>query len=200
MMDQAEKIMGIDYGSKLAGTTAAAMLVDNSLRIWQSDRGQNADEWLLKLINSLQPKVIYIDAPLTLPKVYVKGVYTASEEYFYRACDKEVNAMSPMFIGGLTARAIKFKATLSESGIAVLETYPSQLAKLLLSHLSDYKKGLAALPIHTEALQSLLPYQVLVPPINWHQFDSLLAWLSGYRHSQQQAILYGDANEGRIIV
>jgi uncharacterized protein len=199
-MSQADKIMGIDYGSKLAGTTAAVMLNGGRLEVWQSERGQNADEWLTDLASSLQPKVVYIDAPLTLPKVYTQGVYTSAEEYFYRVCDKEVQAMSPMFIGGLTARAIKLKAKLSETGIAVLETYPSQLAKILLNHLPDYKKGLATLPVFTEALQSLLPYQINQPLANWHQFDCLLAWYSGYRHSTQQALLYGDAKEGRIIV
>ncbi len=199
-MSLAEQIMGVDYGSKLAGTTAATMIIGGKLKIWQSERGQNADEWLVNLTSDLNPKQVFIDAPLTLPKVYSHGVFTVKEEYFYRACDKEVQAMSPMFIGGLTARAIKLRARLNESGIAVIETYPSQLNKILLGHLSNYKKGLDALPVFTETLQGLLPFPILQPPINWHQFDCLLAWLSGYRHNHKQAILYGDAKEGRIIV
>ncbi|GAB3197296.1 putative nuclease with RNAse H fold [Pontibacter aydingkolensis] len=199
-MSQAVNFIGVDYGSKLAGTTAAAYVAGGQLQISQSQRGQNADEWLWQLVNTLQPKAIFIDAPLTLPKVYTQGVYTSATEYFYRACDREVQAMSPMFIGGLTARAIQFRAKLSETGIAILETYPSQLAKLLFSHLQDYKKSPVALPVFTDALQGLLPFQLKQPPVNWHQFDSLLAWFSSYRHNQGQSILYGDATEGRIIV
>lgn len=199
-MNQAAQIMGVDYGSKLAGTTAAAYVADGELSISQSQRGQNADEWLWQLINSIKPSQVFIDAPLTLPKVYSQGIYSSGEEYFYRACDKEVQAMSPMFIGGLTARAIQIRARLSEAGIAILETYPSQLARQLFSHLPEYKKSLAALPLFTDALQGLLPIPLHQPPASWHQYDSLLAWLSGYRHSQGQAILYGDATEGRIIV
>lgn len=55
--------MGIDYGSKLAGTTAVAMLVKNELRLWQSTRGQDADTWLKALVRELKPKVVYMDAP-----------------------------------------------------------------------------------------------------------------------------------------
>lgn len=199
-LSQAALIMGIDYGSKLAGTTAAAFVSDGKLLVDQSLRGQNADEWLWQLVSTVHPKVVYLDAPLSLPKVYIQGVFTPGAEYFYRACDREVQAMSPMFIGGLTARAIQLTAKLSQAGIAVLETYPSQTAKILFHHLPEYKKDLAALPNFTEALQGLLPFPLQSPPSNWHQFDSLLAWFSGYRHSQGQAILYGDATEGRIIV
>ncbi|WP_299824511.1 DUF429 domain-containing protein [uncultured Pontibacter sp.] len=192
--------MGVDYGSKLAGTTAAAYVSGGSIDVVQSQQNKNADEWLWQLLAAVEAKTVFVDAPLTLPKVYGQGIYTSDAEYFYRSCDKEVQAMSPMFIGGLTARAIQLRAKLSEAGIAVLETYPSQLNKLLFSHLAGYKKDLAALPVYTEALQGLLPLPVLHPPSNWHQFDSLLAWYSGYRHSKGQSILYGDAKEGRIVV
>ena len=192
--------MGVDYGSKLAGTTAAAYLVNGQIQVSQSQRGQDADDWLWQLVNSVQPKVVYLDAPLSLPKVYAKGVFTSTEEYFYRACDREVQAMSPMFIGGLTARAIRLRAKLGEAGIAILETYPSQLAKQLFPNQTAYKKSSAAVSEFSEKLQSLLPFPVQQPAANWHQFDSLLAWYSGYRHSQGQAILYGDATEGRIII
>ncbi|MFD2515539.1 hypothetical protein ACFSRY_16825 [Pontibacter locisalis] len=194
------KHLGIDFGSKLAGTTAAAMVQDKALKVWQSHRGQDADKWLLELITELQPGEIFIDAPLTLPGIYTQGVYTSDAEYFYRACDREVQAMSPMFIGGLTARAIRLRATLAENGRAVLETYPSQLAKLIFPQHSGYKKGLTALSVYTETLQDLLPFPIAEAPTNWHQFDSLLAWYSGYRHLQGQAQLYGDPREGRIIV
>ncbi|WP_439883124.1 hypothetical protein ACSX1A_08115 [Pontibacter sp. MBLB2868] len=193
--------MGIDYGSRLAGTTAVAMVQNGLLEVWQSTRGQDADKWLLNLTKALKPNTVFIDAPLSLPKVYAADdAFTSGSEYFYRVCDKEVQAMSPMFLGGLTARAIRFRVTLAEQGLPALETYPSQLAKLLFEHLPGYKKDPEALPVFTEALQSLLPVSIAASPSNWHQFDSLLAWFSGFRHLQGQSILYGDAREGRIIV
>lgn len=38
--------MGIDFGAKLAGTTAVAMVRDGALRLWQSEKGKDADSWL----------------------------------------------------------------------------------------------------------------------------------------------------------
>ncbi len=192
--------MGIDFGAKLAGTTAVAMVRDGALRLWQSEKGKDADSWLLYLIAELQPKVIFLDAPLSLPKVYAREAFTTASDFFYRQADREVQAMSPMFIGGLTARAIKLRTQLAAQGIAVLETYPSQANRLLFPHLQGYKKSLAALPTYAGALQGLLSCPLPIPPANWHQVDAILAWNSSYRHLHHQAILYGDPKEGVVIV
>lgn len=192
--------LGVDYGAKEAGTTAAAMLIQGEIQLWQSAKGQDANKWLLKLAEELQPKVLYIDAPLTLPRVYTQDTPSPTADYFYRQGDRELQAMSPMFIGGLTARAIKLRAQLADAGVAVLETYPSALAKRLLPQASGYKKSLAALPDLVRALQGLLKFPLKDVLQNWHQFDALLAWHSGYRHQVGQSVLYGDAREGRIIV
>lgn len=192
--------MGVDFGSQLAGTTATAVLVDGQLHLSQSKKGQNADKWLLDLIKEVKPKVIFIDAPLTLPAVYTQTPHSPTADFFYRACDREVKAMSPMFIGGLTARAIKLRTQLATAGIAMLETYPAQLQQLQFSHLDNYKKEFTALPAYVEALQDQIKLSIATPVTNWHQLDALLAWFSGYRHAQGQSVLYGDAREGRIIV
>ncbi|MCC9137768.1 hypothetical protein ACFSKU_02330 [Pontibacter silvestris] len=192
--------MGLDYGSQLAGTTAAAMLVEGQVQIWQSKKGQNADDWLLNLVQEVKPKLIYIDAPLTLPAVYSQTPLTVKADFFYRVCDREVKAMSPMIIGGLTARAIKLRTQLATAGVATLETYPTQLKHLLFPHLENYKKDLKYLTEFTEALEGMINFKINIPPANWHQLDAMLAWYSGCRHLQKQSVLYGDATEGRIIV
>jgi predicted nuclease with RNAse H fold len=192
--------IGIDYGSKLAGTTAVAALVDGKLQIRQSQRGQDADAWLLERIRELEPKMAFIDAPLTLPAVYTLTNHTTAPDYFFRAADREVQAMSPMFIGALTARAMKLRAELAVTGVGMLETYPGALVRLLMAEVEGYKKSAAALPVFTEALQHFLTYELAAVPENWHQFDALLAWYSGYRHYKGQSVLYGDATEGRILI
>lgn len=192
--------MGVDYGAKLAGTTAVAMLVQGELRVWQSPAGQDADKWLRELVLLQQAKVVYIDAPLSLPAIYGGATHTTTPDYFYRQADRELQAMSPMFIGGLTARAIQLRAQLALEGVAALETYPSALVSLLLPELQGYKQEPAALPAFAAALQGLLPVQLQEQPRSWHHFDAVLAWFSGYRHSNGQSELYGDAREGRIIV
>lgn len=199
-MQEKQQHIGVDFGAKLAGTTAAAMVVGGQLQVWQCIKGQDADSWLLDLVQQQQAKVTYIDAPLTLPSIYGQADHTASSDFFYRQADRELQAMSPMFIGGLTARAMKLRAQLAAVGVAVLETYPSALVRLLLPQLQGYKKDPASLPVYSEDLQGLLPYQLQEQPQNWQQFDAVLAWLSGYRHGLGQSVLYGDAREGRIIL
>lgn len=194
------KHAGIDFGAKLAGTTAVAGVQDEHLHLWQSIKGQDADAWLEKLVQVQQLNAIFIDAPLSLPQVYTSIVPPQSADYFYRQADRELKAMSPMFLGGLTARAMRLRARFAEQGIALLETYPSHAVKLLLPHLQGYKKDLEQLQAYIKAVQGLLPLPLQQAPVNWHQFDAVLAWLSGYRHSKHQARLYGDAREGCIIV
>ncbi|GAA4428341.1 hypothetical protein GCM10023188_12460 [Pontibacter saemangeumensis] len=200
MQEKTQQHMGVDYGARQSGTTAAAMVLQGQLHIWQSPAGQDADHWLQDLVLELQAKVIYLDAPLTLPKVYSQTASTTTSDYFYREADRSLQAMSPMFIGGLTARAMRLRAQLAEKGVAVLETYPSALIRVLLTELQGYKKDLTLLPVYAEALQGLLPFKLQEYPQNWHQFDALLAWFSGYRHGAGLSVLYGDAREGRIIV
>ncbi|MCC9167282.1 hypothetical protein [Pontibacter harenae] len=192
--------IGIDYGSKTAGTTAIAHLSEEKLYVEQSSKGADADLWVLQQITKYNSKLIFIDAPLTLPKAYFQEPALPESNFFYRVCDIEVGAMSPMFIGGLTARAIKLRTELATKGIGMLEAYPAALNKLLFAELTGYKKSLAALPLYVEALHGLLPYNLTTIPQNWHQFDALLAWYSGFRHMQGISILYGDSREGRIIV
>ncbi|MHA6247658.1 hypothetical protein ACXYMU_06965 [Pontibacter sp. CAU 1760] len=192
--------IGIDYGSQLAGTTAVAKLMQGRLKVWQSPKSKNADEWLQDLVEELEAKVIYLDAPLTLPAVYTMPPGAGAGDYFYRQADRELQAMSPMFIGGLTARAMRLRAIWAEAGIATLETYPAALNRLLLPQLEGYKKSLASLPDYVAALQGKLSFEIAEEPQNWHQFDAILAWLSGYRHQTGQSVLYGQAQEGRVIV
>lgn len=192
--------LGVDFGSKLAGTTAAAMVQQGELHVWQCEKGNDADQWLQELVRQLKPNVVYIDAPLTLPKVYGFAAQSPAADFFYRQADREVQAMSPMFLGGLTARAMRLRAQLANQGIAMLETYPAEASRLLLPQLQGYKKDPAALPDYTAALQRILKYNLHALPRNWHQVDAILCWLSGHRHQQQQSILYGDPYEGRIIV
>jgi len=112
-------IVGIDYGNKYAGTTVICYNSRHEIKFVQSSKNADADSFLLNELTYLNPDLIMIDAPLSLP-----GVYWLSSEYkdhFFRSCDRELRAMSPMFLGGLTARAISLIKKMN--GTEVLETY-----------------------------------------------------------------------------
>jgi predicted nuclease with RNAse H fold len=200
-MEDPSWLIGIDYGSKLAGTTVLSLLpwpVSLPVRRVQSAKGQDADTLILDTIQLLEGRcLIGLDAPLSLPGVY-RGLPGCSN-YFYREADRSCSAMSPMFLGGLTARAMQLSATLSEAGHPMYEVYPGALARHL--ELEHYQKKAKPdpLPRCTSGLAALLPFQSPVPE-NWHQLDSLLALWSAWRILNKEAISFGWKEEGEIFV
>lgn len=188
-------IAGIDFGSKLAGTTVLAWFDGHKVQLLQSAKGQDADALLEKWVTDKQISRVFMDAPLSLP-----GVYNGEgSDYFYRAGDRELGAMSPLFLGGLTARAMRLAAGWRRAGLEVNEAYPGALWKVMGDKKLAYKKDLADLSGCLALLQ--LHWQVKLPAVvNWHQFDALLALTTGFRHTQGKAKAYGDPHEGCIYV
>lgn len=191
-----EGIVGIDYGSKLAGTTVIAYNngFDKRIHLFQSQKNKCADSFILDKLSDLNCTTIGIDAPLSLPGVYT-GIQGCSD-FHYRKCDQETNAMSPMFLGGLTARAMKLKSQLTPR---VIEVYPKQVAVTFDLHEHGYKKTLSSIPMCLRELfkPSRFPFEVFQCE-NWHQFDAILALVASYRFQRNMAESIGDVNEGII--
>ncbi|MEO0340059.1 MAG: hypothetical protein AAF242_12690 [Bacteroidota bacterium] len=183
----------------MAGTTAIAFFNQNgkvSVRI--SEKKKDADQWMLKQLEELRLQTLFWDAPLSLP-----GVYTQPElynDYFYRASDKALSAMSPMFLGGLTARAMRLQTMLPNTVLQVFEVYPGFLAKVLGLAKKLYKKDNAYLPIFSQQLENDFEFKIENDLQNWHQFDALLALCTGLRYLKNEHQVYGDLEEGAIIV
>lgn len=190
---------GIDYGSKLAGTSAIVFAdSNNQLIVLQSEKKKDADKWLIKNVEENCLKELFIDAPLTLPEVYRLG---GNGDFFYRSADRELKCMSPMFLGGLTARAMRLRQTLMTSGIDCFETYPAALAKACKLENYGYKKN--GLQDCIQEIQALMPegYTHDKDQItNWHRFDALLAWISGHALRRGAGEWVGEQQEGRIGV
>lgn len=192
-------IVGIDYGSKYAGTTVICYNSVHRVRFIASAVNADADAFLLTELEYLQPDVIMIDAPLSLPGVYWLG--NGYRDHFFRSCDRELQAMSPMFLGGLTARAMSLHKTMNGMGSRMLETYPRKLAEILDLPLTHYKSKKANLPVVVDHLINTLGVRINPEQISsWHHLDALLAFLSGLRHLDQKSTVYGDPDEGVIVV
>lgn len=200
-MEDPSWLIGIDYGSKLAGTTVLSLLpwpLSSSVRRVQSAKSQDADTLIIHTIQSLKGRcLIGLDAPLSLPGVY-RGLPGCSN-YFYREADRSCSAMSPMFLGGLTARAMQLSAALLEHNHQIHEVYPGALARHL--KLEHYHKKAKPSPLSSCAseLAAILPFQSPVPE-NWHQLDSLLALWSAWRILNREAMSFGEKKEGEIFV
>lgn len=192
-------IVGIDFGAKLAGTTAIAFLENHQVSVLQTQKRQDADMFLLQWIAKLQPTIIGIDAPLSLPAIYSN---TSTEtDFFYRKADKLLGAMSPLFLGGLTARAmqLKFQILQKYPTINILEVYPAALAQRWKLYELNYKKDLQAVKPVLEHIQKELLFTLPNLP-NWHQVDAVLALCTAWRYQQNLAESFGEAKEGEIWV
>lgn len=193
-------IVGIDYGSKLAGTTVIAHLLDDQVNLYCSKKKKSADIFILDWIKKAKPDHIFIDAPLSLPGVYQER--DGFNNYFYRQADQELNAMSPMFLGGLTARAMKLKKELEEFSIQVHEVYPAGLVREGPFTLQGYKKQKEKIQLFIPTLESLLNAKINESDKieNWHQIDAILALCSGVRFLNNSHLSFGSTIEGQIII
>jgi predicted nuclease with RNAse H fold len=188
-------MMGIDFGSQLAGTTVVCWLEGKVVHARQSEKGRSADAFVAEWLRLLQPEWVALDAPLSLPGVY-RGL-THCRDYHYRLADREAKAMSPLFLGGLTARAMQLVA--EHPHIRWLEAYPARRAELLGLPPTGLRKK------DPEALNLLGPMLVTkgwqlhsAMPTHNHALDALLALCIGFDAVRNEATMLGDANEGLL--
>ena len=187
-------LAGIDYGSKLAGTTAIAYIQEGVVVVSQSEKKQDADLFLREIVTQNGLDSLFIDAPLSLPKAY----FGVGEDFFYRACDRELGAMSPMFLGGLTARAMKLQSSWEKEGVKCFETYPGYAAKTMELSGLGYKKEKENIPVVLSKLSEQRPDLQWPIVDNWHAFDALLALHTALRYHMGTFASVGDSTEGVI--
>jgi len=171
-----QRVVGIDFGARKAGTTVVAWNEGATIRFAQSKEGKDSDLFLRDVVADLSPDLIAIDAPLTLPGVYRDVV--GCSDFHLRECDRALKAMSPMFLGGLTARAMALAAAWRAEGITVYETYPRQVAMRL---------GMDTSEIDADWIQALFRHHgfaVVLPgsKVSKHLLDASLCalpWVCG---------------------
>lgn len=200
-MDPTKPFFGIDYGNKYSGNTVICYKYDDQTGFAETEKDQDADSAIVGLAQKMKPEYIFLDAPLSLPKVYFNPS-DEEQDYFYRKCDRDLHAMSPMFIGGLTARAIRLKNELENLGYIVKEVYPAALANLIKLKEYGYKENPINIVRCMDMLSSLCDFQGIPAEKvhTWHHFDALLALISGGRYLQGNAIRYGNGGEGIIHI
>lgn len=183
--------IGIDFGGKLNGTTVICYLKNRRLAYLQSTKKQDASEMIKEFAANNHPQMVFIDVPLSLPGIYrgLKGC----KEYMYRAADRELDAMSPMFLGGFTARGIELKDYLESFDIKVYETYPADIKR---------NCGIAKDAPLNDAHSFFSQYIKLPPadtPANPHQLDALACWTGGAAYLKNKHRFAGNPKEGLIL-
>jgi predicted nuclease with RNAse H fold len=194
-------LFGIDYGSKRSGNTVIALFNNMRIDFLDAEKGVDADAFIRNAVNHYKPSLIFLDAPLSLPGKYfnIEGCSC----YHFRKADSELKAMSPMFLGGLTARAIELKDDFAKMGIEVIETYPKAQATRFDLKKLGYKTNPLALRLCVEKIADSLHSEISIcrkEITTWHHFDALLALISAMYYLQGKAQVFGCPKEGQIIV
>lgn len=187
------KHLGIDFGSKTAGTTVICWQEENKLRCHQSQKNEDADQLISQIIRELKPDAVFIDAPLSLPMVYREA--SRHSDFFYRVADRETQAMSPLFLGGLTARSMRLDHLHPE--LPFYEAYPGKLAEIWNWKELGYKKSQDSLPLFQKQISEKTGLKMYLPE-NTHQLDASLAWCIGWRYHHREAQIFGSPEEGLI--
>lgn len=183
--------IGVDYGAKTSGLTRIAKMNEQELIVHAIDKNKDADHLLFNFINDNEVQYCFIDAPLSLPGVYKnKNGY---DNFFFRECDKELRAMSPMFLGGLTARAMKLKSDFGTK-CNFIEVYPKMSARTLrLDHYFEFDFNACL-----KKIESKFEIAIMCQKLDIHSIDAVLAWQTGKRYFEDDARVAGKKDEGWI--
>lgn len=188
-MEVLRPIVGIDYGGRYTGTTALAACTLDQIFLTSCPKRTDADTWIGERLDDLQPRIIAIDAPLSLPS----GVLDGKGDFHLRIADRLCGAMSPMFLGGLTARAMALHTFWKGQALWV-ETYPSWMARARLG---------CKRTDHDEVVNMIRTYwtgQPIPKLTDQHQVDALLALMAAEHVRTNTSWHYGDPREGVIVI
>jgi predicted nuclease with RNAse H fold len=194
-------IFGIDYGSKLSGQTVIAGFRKNEIFFLDVGQKVDADLFIKNAVEHFKPALVFLDAPLSFPGVYYN--LQGFSDYHFRRADRETQAMSPMFLGGLAARAMELRAILKSQDIEVKETYPKIMAQRFKLKDFGYKSSKSALKECALRLKECIkdPLHFDASDIKtWHHLDALLALMSALSYRCGDFSTFGDAQEGQIFV
>lgn len=188
-----DKILGIDYGGKTTGNCAIAYIGGKGIHSFQIPKTQNPDVEIINFAKQKGIELVFIDAPLSLPMVYQNP--QLGSNYHYRQADIETKAMSPMYLGGFTARAMELKNSLKP--IEVQETYPKQFLKLFNLVYSE-ETAMKTLNKVIEYTATNIELRETIK--SKHQFDAILSLFSALRFVNNCHTIYGNEKEGLIYI
>lgn len=147
------------------------------------------DEELLRLALGARPRVVAIDAPLSL----------AADGGPFRKCDLEarkrgfmVLPLSMPSMAKLTSRGIELKRSLEERGFEVIEVFPTGGFRALgivppKRGIGKALEGLRRIGLRIEGAKSV------------HELDAVMAAYTAFKYFVGEAEVLGDPAEGVIV-
>ena len=203
--------IGLDLTSSPQKPSAYAALDANLGITWLGL--VSVDPEIVAIIDKIQPAIVAIDAPLSLPKglcCLEQGCSCGQAlPLAGRACERELARLGiPCFftskrsiIKAMVYRAIALSGELCARGYEVIEIYPyASKVRLFGKSIPSKLKpaGLAALRTLVTGLMPSLTSQAA--DLSHDLCDALIAAYTGYLYSQGKAEPVGDAEEGLIFI
>ncbi len=150
----------------------------------------HADSEILQIIADADPRLVAIDAPLSLPQT--GNVRTADIHMInrgYRVFPLLFSAMKE-----LTSRAIRLNALIAEKGYKPIEVHPTSTRKALKTPTRARKETQATLKYMG------LKGDIDVPMLSAHEIDAVTAVLPVYLYLRGKTESVGNKEDGCIIV
>jgi hypothetical protein len=188
------RVVGVDLAGVESRPTGVCLLIDCTARTMVLYR----DAELTGFVREQGPRVVAIDAPLSLPR----GRRSLSQrgKPHLRECDRQLLRMRirffPITLGPmrkLTSRGMKLKQGLERMGFEVIEVYPGAAQDLWGIPRARDRKGLLS------GLRKL-GVKGLRKGMSSHELDAVTSALVGKLYLEGRYEAIGDASEGLIIL
>ena len=161
-----DSVVGVDLSGLTSGarghTVAAELFLETPLRLGErfiAPRGVRGDQLLGEWIDERRPRVIAIDAPLTLPHSVLcvdsdcPRCELGSAEYLARDVDRLAAGMPTAMLAAIAFRGIYMARKLRERGYEVIETYPAAAYRAMGATGKTYDERAALLMDRAGAFQ-----------------------------------------------
>jgi predicted nuclease with RNAse H fold len=182
------KILGIDLAGKDINPTGICFLEDDRMNLFTI----YTDEDILDCINEIEPDVIVIDAPLSLPKgrCCLEKECECADGGHFRQAEREIRQYGhvlPLTFQGmkmLTMRGVKISSK-TKDNYDVIETHPRTSQNIV-----GFK----------DSLSGLSQFYKISYDSSEHELDAGVLALTGWLYKNNCSIELGDPDEGIIIL
>jgi hypothetical protein len=159
------------------------------------------DEAILAAVRAVAPRLVAIDAPLSLPRG--RRSLDVPGPPHLRACDRELQRLGirffPVTLGPmrtLTRRGIALAAKLAAGGVPSIEAYPGGAQDLL----GIPRKGAGAERLRRALLRCGFTGSVEDRTITHDELDAVMCAYTGREHLAGRSLVLGDPTEGTLVL
>jgi hypothetical protein len=181
-----EVIIGIDLAALEKNPTGWACWENKQI----STCHLYSSEEIIRRTLNYKPKIIAIDAPLTMPKT------STTRQADRNMMKKGYPVFPPLMrsMKALTKRAISLTHRLRTKGISVIEVHPASTRKALGMPTKDWRK------IQTVLKQIGLKGDIETRSLTPHEIDAVTAALTAHLHLHGKTMEVGNEMEGYIVI